>query len=49
VSRLFDIQILEWGARAGSSAAHRKNASSRMMMRANPKFDRKTAMIIASA
>jgi hypothetical protein len=53
VSRLFEIQILEWSERAGSSAVHRKNASSRMMMRANPKFehrfDHKTAMIIARA
>jgi hypothetical protein len=30
------------------SCIHRKNASSRMMMPANPKFGRKTAMMIAS-
>jgi len=34
---------------ADQAVIHRKNASSRMMMRANLKFDHKTAMIIASA
>jgi hypothetical protein len=31
------------------AVTHRKNASSRMMMRANPKFYHKAAMIVASA
>jgi len=34
---------------AHQAVIHRKNASSLMMMRANPKFDQKAAMIIASA
>jgi hypothetical protein len=46
------LKIKSWyGAcgQADQAVTHRKNASSRMMMRANPKFDHKTAMIIASA
>jgi hypothetical protein len=35
--------------RAHQAAIHRKNASSRMMMRADPGLDHKTSIIIASA
>ncbi len=46
------LKIESWNSmcgRAHQAVIHRKNASSLMMMRANPKFDHKTAMTIASA
>jgi len=46
------LKFRSWNRACGQAdqaVTHRKNASSRMMMRANPKFDHKTAMMIASA
>jgi hypothetical protein len=46
------LKFKSWNGACGQvdqAVTHRKNASSGTMMRANPEFDHKTAMMIASA